>query len=556
VSFDDLKTRLNAKGIYPKGTSQRFKDLDALERVLQGTIFKDTLMYSFDQEEDVTKKYIPLRDRRPAMIYNLAKIIVDHTKALTFGEAHAPSVRVVVPKDVETEITAKHKLMEHIIEEIDLDATCMELMEVGSVGSVAVVMYAQDDGLPWFDILDSKYCTPFFDLRNPHRLDHMERVYDCSVFDLEQAGYDPADYDVDKEPYWIRILYTAAGEKRSYPMPQQRYERLGEDDPDNIGSKIRWIEDVDRSYTNEFSFMNVLWIRNLEERRKIDGKSTFETIIDFMIEISYLMSQIGRGFKYTGDPLLAIQRGEMNALNPIGGFSGGSGSAASSASVARQPNRALMLPAGSEAKLLEITGQGLHQGAEFIRLIREYALEVISGMKADQQNASGVHSGRALEYLHKALIWLVERFRIAYGTRGYLEILRMVLRGLKEGTLQINDVDPNEIDVTQPMRLVWPQWETPTGQDLLSAMQAYEMAAGGSVQLPVPIVAREYVAQKAAAAMGISDANRAAAQLLKDSPDTPTPIELEQQKNDISKQDSDTKRLVANKPTPAPTIHK
>lgn len=556
MAFKELLHRLDkVKQIYPKGTSERFKRLDVLQRALAGTVYNDALDTSFDIEEDMQGKYIPIKNRRPAFVYNIAKIIVEHTTALMFGEAHAPAVRVVLPNELSDTISTQHELLENIIEAIELDATCMEAMWVGSAGSAAIVMRQLDDKTPWFEIIDGKFCKPLFDPRNPKRLISLEQIYSCKVQDLEDAGYD-GEYDVDLEPYWIRIQFDAQGEMRSFPLPQKKYEKLGEKDDDNPLEVIRWIRDPDRSYTNPFSFMNVHWVRNLERQREIDGESTFDEVtVDWMTEISYAMSQINRGFRYTADPTLAISRGELNSIGPLGGFSGGP-QAPGSSNIVKSPARALDVPPGGDAKLLEITGQGLANSGEFVRLMREYALEVISGMKADQQHATSVHSGRALELLHKALTWKVEKLRISYGVRCYLVLLKWVLQALVDGTLVLDNVDASQVMLDLPLRLVWPQWETPSGQDLMATIQALEMAAGGSPQLPVPLVPREFVGQKAASAIGVSDANRAAAELMKHNGTTRLPIELEQQKNDIAQQGADTAKTTAEKPTPAPSSGK
>ncbi len=544
MAFIDLEALLEKKGLYPKGTTERFKHMDALERVLNGSIFDDALDVPFDQEETSGRTYIPLKQRRPALFYNMAKVITDHTTSLTFGESHAPAVRLSIEDDDSEELSKRHETLEQLIETIELDAIMAEAMHVGSVGSVAIILQVLPNKRPWFEIVDGKFCTPFFDPRDPTTLQRLERVFFCTQSELEAAGYDIEETDDKGElkykpgkRYWIRILYTETDEIRSFPMVEERYELLGEDDPDDVTKKVKWIVDEERSYKNDFNFMNVLWIRNLDHRRNVDGKCTFAPIIDHMIEISYLQSQIGRGYRYAADPMIVISRGELNALNPLGGFS--DGATAQSTPIQKSPARAIEINGDGKASMLEITGNGLKNAGEHVRMLREYAFEIISGMKADQQHAGGVHSGRALEYLHKALIWLVERFRVSYGTRGYLPLLKMVIQGVKDGTLAFPRVEDVHLDVDDSMRLVWPQWETPTGQDLLATLQALQIAAGGSPQTPVPLVPREYVSQKSAAAIGVSDGNRAAAQLIHDHGDLPLPLELQQQQVEIQDKTAD-----------------
>jgi hypothetical protein len=499
---------------YPKGVSERYQRLDSLQRLLDGTIY-DPLPYPFEKEEDGSQ-YIPLKRRRPSVIYNLPKIIVDHTSALTFGEAHAPNVRVDSPTEVydvegddRDDRAQQHNQFEKIIEAVELDAVMLEAMQSGSVGSVALVLRQLPDRMPWVDVIDSKYCTPTFEIDDPRKLEKMEQVYSTTLVELELAGYDVTSYKKELEPYWIRIVYTKKAELWSAPLPQKRFERLGMADPDVPGQVIEWVPDKERSSTNPFSFINVLWIRNFEERRKIDAASTFGAISDVTIEISYLLSQIGRGYRYTADPLLAIESGDLNSLSTTGGFSSGEGQS----SMVRSAARTIDIPAGGQVKMLEITGTGLHNAGEHVRLLREYAFEVVSGMKADQQHATGVHSGKALHYLHQALVWLVERFRVSYGQRGFLMILKMVMEGLREGVLDIPGVDPGALPYGSPLRLVWAPWSAPTGTDLQAELTALQLAAGGGPNDPLPLLPQDVITQKAAAAFGISDANRMAAEM-------------------------------------------
>lgn len=517
MAFDDLITRWRKSGHYPRSVSSRFMDLEIQSRVLDNTVF-NCLKHPFTKEYDgqpSPHNYIPLEERRPALIFNIAKVVVEQSASLVFGEAHAPSVHLISESLDEEQPSADtlqsriHKLFERVIEEADLDAKMLSAMIKGSVGSVALVLRRLPDGLPWIEVLESKFCRPFFNQEDPRLLDSLEYVYSLSAEDLRLAGY-TGEYD-DREMYWLRVLYTPQFELRSLPMGQRRFERLGEKDDDER-SIISWEKDGERSRENPFGWMNVLWIRNLEAGRQIDGPSTFRDICDYIIAISYHLSQVGRGYHYTADPWLLIKRGEMANTLPLAGFNDFE-EQSTSTPVDRSPASALVIEAGGDAKMLEISGQGLLGTDQHIRLLREFAMEMISGMKSDQQHTNHAQSGKALEYLHQALMWLVERFRHSYGKNGFLPMLRMVLRGVVEGVLEIPGVQPDDIDLTQPLRLVWPKWLAPTGVDLQATIAAIQMARGGSVQNPYQLLSSETSTQLAAGAFGISDTNRAVAQL-------------------------------------------
>lgn len=519
MAFSDFVKLWKDSDTYPKTISDRYVELDVRQRLLDGSIY-DVLQYSFEQEETTNRKHIPILKRRPSTPYNLAKIIVDQSSSLTFGEQHAPSVRLVSDDDSEsqdtqnTEDLKKHKLFEKIVEESELESVMLEAMRKGSVGSVAIVLHRLPDGMPWLDVIESKYCTPYFDPADPRKLKKMVQVYPISAEGLDLAGYEGA-FDPD-ETYWLMVTYTEQLEARALPMPQKRYEKLGQEDDD--GTIISWEPDTERSKVNPFNFMNVLWIRNLEERRAIDGDSTFREIADMSIAITYAISQINRGFRYTADPLMAIEEGELANAMPMGNYMG---SPNGDNDIVKSPARVLKIPRGGNIKVLEIAGDGLKASAEFVRLLREYALEVVSGLKSDQQHAGGVQSGKAINALEKALHWLVSRFRTSYGKRGYLVLLKMIIRGLVEGTLAIPGVDVHMLDVNTSLRLLWPKDSLPEGADLLATVTALNMAAGGSAQTPVQLIATPAATQATAEVFGITDTNRAVADVAQERGDKP-----------------------------------
>ena len=74
-----------------KDYSARQFRLSMLTRVLDGTLY-DNLKYAFHTEQNDSGEYIPLRERRPSVRYNLCRLVVDDSVALLFSEAHFPKV--------------------------------------------------------------------------------------------------------------------------------------------------------------------------------------------------------------------------------------------------------------------------------------------------------------------------------------------------------------------------------------------------------------------------------------------------------------------------------
>jgi len=510
---------------YPDGTSQRFMKLDALDKLRLGS-FYDILKHPFDKEEE-SGKVIPLRDRRPAVQYNLAKIITQQTAALLFGDDHAPHIHYWTADGVKA-LGEQHKATQFAIEailyETDLKSIMLEAALKGSSGSAAIVISRLDNNKPWLDVYPGKYCTPVFDPGDPSKINSLIRIYKVDPGDLMALGYF-IPQDKQDQPWWIKIVLDTVDELWSYPLCDDDYRKLGEDD--GLGHKVEWTLDPDSSGSHGFKFCPAIWLRNSPERREIDGESTYGAVVDTHVEIDYLLSQIGRGFRYTADPLLAVTKGDIaSSLEPAGGFGGleeppAVGADANSTTLQKSPARAVVLPHGATVEMLEITGEGLKEAGNHVKLLREYAIEVLSGMKADQEHAHGgnASSGRALEILHQALIWLVERLRICYGNRGMLLLVKMLLQALVDNSIILDEVPSAKgIEPNLPLRLFWPEWYRPQGQELQYSLAALNQAAGGTPKIGKQIIPLATAARHAAQLLGEPNPNEQVEELLKENP--------------------------------------
>lgn len=521
MAYREIKAVWN--GQYPKGTSERFKDLDALDKMLAQQ-FYDILPHPFDKEEE-GGKHIPISNRRPSVQVSLPKVIVNQTSALLFGEAHAPHIRYWIDAQTGSETPeqlATQDAIEKLVYASEAISIMMEAVKKGSTGSCAIVMYALPDGSPYLDVVEGKTCQPVFNPRDPRELLALHRVYPVHGRDLYDLGYSEEDYKAG-DVYWMRIELTKTEEVWMYPLPNDKYQSLGADDPALPGQKIHWSRDEERSSRHGFGFTPAVWIRNMGERRQIDGPCTFEAIVDIQVELDYTISMAGRGYHYTADPMLALIDGDMADLLPAGGDSeldGGGEGDGGSVAITKSPARALSIAHGGDAKMLEITGKGLEGSLNYARLLREYAFEVLSGNKADQDHTKGgnAQSGRALEVLTQALVWLVEELRTPYGLRGYLPLVKMMLVALKNGDLELPDVKVEAINPALPLRLFWPEWYRPIGQELMNHIEALVTAAGGTSKVGVQIIPIEVAAREAAMILNEPDPNETVRQLLKENP--------------------------------------
>jgi hypothetical protein len=190
----------------------------------------------------------------------------------------------------------------------------------------------------------------------------------------------------------------------------------------------------------------MVWIRNLPGGDDIDGACTFRPAVETNIEIDYQLSQAGRGLKYSSDPTLLIRE----PASADGEFIRGGGNA-------------LVVSEKGDAKLLEINGTASAAVIEYVRALREFALEGVHGNRASADRLTTAQSGRALEMMNQGLIWLADNLRVSYGD-GLLKLARMVLRASELFVLRVRGETVAPLPLVR-LNLIWPRWYPPTAED-------------------------------------------------------------------------------------------
>jgi len=400
---------------------ERVRRLDILQRVLEGRLY-DVLPYEFHEERGAGGEYVPLRQRRPSVRYPLARIVVDDSVSLLFGDGHFPAV--------DSSDGRVRTALADLARESGLNAVMLDAGRAGSIGSVAV-WFRVLRGRPFFNVVNTKFLTPEWDPQEPDRLLRVTERYKVQGGVLAARGY------LDCEPsglYWFMRQWDDDAESWFVPLP--------------VSSPVLPPElDEARSVRHGLGFVPIAWIRNLPGGDEIDGACTFAPAIETGIEIDYQLSQAGRGLKYSSDPLLLIRE-----------------PAAPDGEMVRGGGNALLVGPGGDAKLLEINGTAALAVIEYVRTLREYALEGVHGNRASADRLSAAQSGRALELMNQGLIWLADRLRVSYGA-ALLQLAAMVVRASNVFPLRIQGQVLEPLDEAARLSLKWPRWVVPGADD-------------------------------------------------------------------------------------------
>jgi hypothetical protein len=383
--------------------------------------------------------------------------VVEDSVALLFSEGHFPIAEC-------EEENVKESLAD-VIKDLRLNEVMMTTATVGSVGSVALHLriLQQADGRsfrPCVEVHSTGFLTPEFDPAAPDTLNCIHERYKVRGRALIERGYAIDDADAEVW-FWFARDWDKAAEIWFLPWKLTATDQTNGITPYTI--------DTTRTVTHDLGFVPWLWIRNLPGKLKlldfqpgrssggnairysaIDGACTFAGAIDAMIEIDYQLSQVGRGLKYSMDPLLLLKE---PAAPQDGGF-------------VKSGGNALIVGEKGGGEMLEIGGEAFTVCMDYVRALREFALESVHGNRTDPQKLSTAQSGRAMELMNQALIWLADKLRVSYGEGAMLALLKMVLAAHAKFPLTIKGNAMAAIKPDTEITLRWPAWYHATAADL------------------------------------------------------------------------------------------
>lgn len=461
--------KIGDKITYKEWASERYKRLDQFDRLLDGK-FYNHIANSFYDETAAQNKYIKLEDRRPSAQYNLCKSVPRKIARKLFSGRHAP--RFAHKNE------ALHQAATALAREGFLAKKLMRAAVWASVGAVCVTFKILEDGAKQkrivFEVWRAKYCEPTFDelgeLKSL-RVSYLTRGYNFPALygiSKDDDGKDIAPgalywhvFDLDTERY---MLY--------HPRPEDAW-------PPSQERPLKKMADTNQPTPHNYGFVPGHWFVNLTSGDEIDGECLFEPAISTAIDIDYTLSSLGRGVRYNASPEVVLIGKRKNH-----GFDD-----RTNTEIVRGPTNVIEMEAakrdpagnqigGGDAKLLEMSGQGIDVGLKYVETLRKLALESIAASRKDPDKIGGPQSGRAMEMLDDDPLDLYDELRTALGENGSLPLTRKAMRAAKkDGHRLLAEVDLAQLDA---LGYYWPKPYQPGAQELFQLAQ-------GLVQLVTPI---------------------------------------------------------------------
>lgn len=437
----------------------RYTRLDQFDRLLDGT-FYDHLPYAFYDEVDSQKKIIKLEERRPSAQFRIPRMVARWSGRKLFAGRHCPKLKLA------NDESKKVRALRTLLKRARFWQRMREVVLYGSVGSVAITFRVDGEGedarLALF-LWRAKYCKPSFDEFG--ELAQLRISYTTNGAALLALGMNKDCDNNDVSPtieYWFIRDFTTTKEITYIPVPKDQWNPLEGFKVTDAGGKPKELKPYpDMEITHGLNFVPGHWFLNLPGGTGIDGDCTFYDAIPNSIEMDYNMSQLGRGTRYNAAPQLVIKGELINDSDDI----------------TRGPAFALQVRTGykeedgatygdGDAKLLEMTGSGIKAGIELVQQLKKDALEIISASRKDPDKMHAPLSGRAMEYLDEESNDFVAELRSQYGDDGVIPLVRKIAIAAKAlGTADVGR-----------LRLQWPRLFQPTPDEILSLMQAFQIA--------------------------------------------------------------------------------
>ena len=499
---------------------------------------------------------VPLRERKPCVVYGLPKAAAGQVVRFLFGDGRFPGVNVPCRKEDDDADDAEEQgaptpppadlealeLDEESAEDVQrwlvefIEKSCLKqrlkaLARTGVACRTSVAVMSLRGGRYKFDMPRPEDCWPRF--RNDDPSDDVVELAWCYEFEkniLENGK-------VRKKRFWFRRAWDA---QNHYIWPDLE-KKLGVDP--------QW--GAPQVIPHGLGFCPVIWTRNSTDSagEDIDGESIYEGLFDQFDALNFAYSQRHRGIFYLGVPQpyeTGVDEDDGpeatgRKAGPVG-YSQGGGAPDASRPGAQQPAARRMAPdevwsyQGKDVKvgLIETTGVAFEVATKHVDDIRSRACEEMGVVLASMHDTTGrvttgaEMSAKFLALAHAPLIALVGELRHCWWADALEPILSMAMRMcavldgkgiLIPGSQRVSKLLKPFIQVTQTvdeegderdvqtwmapkLEPLWGRYFEPSAQEVQQGVTAANLAVDGG------LISKERGARYVADDFGVEDVDR------------------------------------------------
>jgi len=355
--------------------------------------------------------FVPVRERKPKLIYPLPKIITDRLNNKITSRTTFP--KFLLEEDEETQffIEELHKATDFRV--IMKDAI-KNLMTFGS----AFVRVKIVNGVMGLACYNPNQCWPKFDDNG-----ELESIEIRHIFEKKNKKN-------EIKKYWYR-----------FTMDKQRDVLY--DSPEYApGEKptFRKVAEV----AHGLGFVQGEWVKFTKNEKLFEGPSVFREIMDFGDDLSYTYTLIGGAVQYGAEPQVLLKGMEDDEIDTL----------------VKRKEKAWALGREGDAQYLESSGAGASAAESFEQTVGRLIQDISRVIMHDPEKFSAhAQSGKAMEILNGPMVELVEEYRPyceKFFTRLTIKMLVSVVILTKRGMVTDFNIPGGYKPKTFDIQTEWP----------------------------------------------------------------------------------------------------
>jgi hypothetical protein len=379
----DLDRRLS----YFDCTQHNFKKYDWDGRILMpsGGNFNVTQPFLGGQQPSF---YVPLRQRRPAAPYRLARVIVKAFTTMLFGEGRFPRFHVEGDSDTEDYAHA-------LVKALKLPTKMIRARNYG--GSTGAV------GMSWGFLEGKPRCQPH-NVRDlfVHEWEDREECIPRHVTELYRSEVE--EWDSSKRRYVTNVYLN----RRDWTPNVDIVFMPAKLEP---GKEAQWIPDLTKSSKHDDGEIHFTWIQNQPDDNP-DSVPDYEGLFENFDSLDIILSVITRGATLNLDPTLVLKM-DPDLINAMG--------------VRKGSENALVVGEEGGAEYMELDGKSIDAGINLFNAKRKAILEVAQCVlpNPDEITANGT-SSVAMKLLYQPMLGQLDVLREQYADGMSRMIMTMI----------------------------------------------------------------------------------------------------------------------------------
>ncbi len=383
----------------------------------------------WDQSNDKSDEYIPVRKRQPRIIYNFAKVLCDRIASKLVGLDTFPQFKIEDDPDTTTFIRL-------VMKEAKVRSKIMDTIKLMARSGSSFLRFYIDEGTMICETYHSNFCYPEFKTNGRLKFIKIKYVYDDEQ-DLDTSG-----------------------------KPKQKWYRLDlTDKADILYDTPEYQADAEPTFTvvsttqHNLGFVQGEWFRTSIDKHCPDGYSLIGDILDFIDEFNYSLSQSSLAVGYGQEPQLSLSGMDVDEIDRL----------------IKSSTKAWNLGREGKAGFVETNLQGVQVAIELRDKVRQHVQDIARVLMLDPEKMTAhAQSGEAMKVLHGPMVELINELRplvedslIELITKMSVAILYVNQQGFETDLVIPEGFEPTSFDISA----TWPPIFPMTLDDLLKKSQ-------------------------------------------------------------------------------------